>query len=56
MTTAANPASGMFRAIPLASTSTTPIAPAATTPAACVREPAVSATMVRDALVLIGNP
>ena len=33
-----------------------PIVAAATTPVSCVREPAASATGVRDELLEIGNP
>ena len=56
MTTAASAAVGRFVVRPGAATSSTVMATAPTTPVSCVRDPADSATGVRDALLEMGNP
>ena len=56
MMTAASAATGRFWPSPLAAKSTTRTAAAPTTPVSCVRAPVDSATAVRDAEALTGNP
>jgi len=56
MTTAPRVACGRLLVMPGATRSSAMIATAATTPVICVLPPAASATGVRDALALTGNP
>ena len=56
MTTAASAECGRLRTSPGAATSSSAIAAAPTNPVTCVRDPACSATGVRDELLLTGNP
>jgi hypothetical protein len=56
MTTAASALLGRFASRFGASTSSKATATAPTTPVSCVFAPAASATGVREALLLIGNP
>jgi hypothetical protein len=56
MTTAASAVVGRSRKSQGAATRSTAIVSAPTTPVSCVREPADSATGVREELLLIGKP
>ena len=56
MTIAPSVGCGTYCMRPVAKTRTRVMTPAPTTPVTCEREPACSATAVRDPLVLTGNP
>ncbi len=56
ITTAASAESGRSRTSPGTATSMTAMAPAPTSPVSCDRDPACSATGVRDELLLTGKP